>query len=236
MQSVFNRPSMSIKALTSFSNLTPPMRSHLTKVYSNMLYCCIAASVGGYLSVIGRLQVLGWLGGLLSMCCFFYLLFTRNPHNLRKGGYRFEALLGFGFLTGFGTGPILRIALAVNPAIIPAACLAGTVIFLCFSLAALTAQRRSMLYLGGYLSTGLLLLLGLGFLNIFFRSPLVFNFQIYLCLMVFIAFIPFDTQMILERFEMGDQDHIMHSLDLFIDLVQVIRMLIVILTKKEEKK
>eukprot|EP00800_Vazella_pourtalesii_P008157 TRINITY_DN216_c0_g4_i1.p1 TRINITY_DN216_c0_g4~~TRINITY_DN216_c0_g4_i1.p1 ORF type:complete len:236 (-),score=31.73 TRINITY_DN216_c0_g4_i1:270-977(-) len=230
------RPPMSMKALTSFSSLTPPMRTHLSKVYSNMLYCCIAASVGGYLSVTGRLQVLGWIGGLLSICCFFYLLFTRDPYNLRKGGYRFEALLAFGFLTGFGSGPLLQMALAVNPAIIPAACLAGVVIFLCFSMAALMAERRSMLYLGGYLSTGLMLLILAGFLNIFFRSSMVFNFQIYLTLMVFIAFIPFDTQMILERFDLGDQDHIMHSLDLFIDLVQVIRMLIVILTKKEQKK
>ena len=236
MNSLFNRRPMSIKALTSFSNLTPPMRSHLSRVYSNMLYCCIAATIGGYLSVIGRFQALGWLGGLLSLGCFFYLLFTRNPQNLKQGGYRFEALLAFGFLTGFGSGPILRIALAVNPSIIPMACLSGAVIFLCFSLAALTARRRSMLYLGGYLMTGLSLLLMVGLFNIFFRSALVLNFQVYFALFLFIGFIPFDTQMILERFEMGDQDHIMHSLDLFLDLVQVIRMLIIIFTKKENKK
>ena len=236
MESVFTRRPMSIKALTSFSNLTPRMRSHLTRVYSNMLYCCIAATVGGYLSVIGRLPALGWLGGLLSLCCFFYLLFTRNPQNIKPAAYRFEVLLAFGFLTGFGTGPILRMALAVNPSIVPMACLSGVLIFLCFSVAALMAERRSMLYLGGYLMTGLSLLLMVGLFNIFLRSALVLNFQVYLGLFLFIGFIPFDTQMILERFEMGDQDHIMHSLDLFLDLVQVIRMLIVIFTKKEDKK
>ena len=236
MDTLFSRRPMSLKALTSFSNLTPRMRDHLGKVYSSMLYCCVSATLGGYFSATGRLHGLEWFGGLLSFGCLMYLLFTSNPHNPKQGAYRFEALLAFGFFTGLGSGPILRLALALNPSIIPMACFSGVVIFLCFSIAALKAERRSMLYLGGYLMAGLGLLLMMGLFNMFIRSSFLFNIQIYLSLMVFIAFIPFDTQMILERFEMGDQDHIMHSLDLFIDLVQVIRMLIVLFIKKEDKK
>lgn len=55
-------------------------------------------------------------------------------------------------LTGFGLGPTLDFAIAINPQIIVTAFLATSVIFVCFSLSALWAQRRTYLYLGGKLN------------------------------------------------------------------------------------
>ena len=48
---------------------------------------------------------------------------------------------------------------------------ASAVVFVSFSLAALFAEKRSMLFLGGTLSTALTGLTLLGFANLFFRIP-----------------------------------------------------------------
>lgn len=53
------------------------------------------------------------------------------------------ALLGtFAFCQGTSIGPLVGLALAVNPAIVMTAALASTAIFACFSLSALFTRRR----------------------------------------------------------------------------------------------
>ena len=66
-----------------------------------------------------------------------------------------------------------------------------------------------------------------------------FNFsssylQVYLWggLLLFCGFIVWDTQMIIEKRKRGDRDFIKHSLDLFIDFMQVFRRVVVLLMQK----
>ena len=87
-------------------------------------------------------------------------------------------LLGFGFLTGLGMGPMLQMAMMMNPSIVPTAFMVTSVIFACFSGAALVAPDGKYLYLGGTLLSGLSTLMWLGFLNIFFRSQLLFQVEV----------------------------------------------------------
>lgn len=75
----------------------------------------------------------------------------------------------------------------------------------------------------------------LGLLNIFFRSQLLFQAHIWIGLAVFCGFIMFDTQMIIRKARMGDKDFIAHSLDLFIDFVQVFRKVLILLMQKDER-
>merc|ERR1712080_243506 len=72
-------------------------------------------------------------------------------------------------------------------------------IFACFTGAALFAPDGKYLYLGGTLLTGLSTLLFLGFLNIFFRSQLLFQAHLYIGLAIFCGFIMFDTQVIIRK-------------------------------------
>jgi FtsH-binding integral membrane protein len=72
-------------------------------------------------------------------------------------------------------------------------------IFACFSLSALYAQRRSMLYIGGFLSSALTLLTFFGLMNLFFRSEFMFNIQLYGGLLLFMGYVCFDTQLIIEK-------------------------------------
>ena len=50
--------------------------------------------------------------------------------------------------------------------------------------------------------------------------------------MLFCGFIMWDTQMIIEKRRRGDKDFIAHSLDLFIDFVQIFRKVLILLMQK----
>lgn len=107
-----------------------------------------------------------------------------------------------------------------------------TVVFVSFSLSALFAPRGQWLYLGGTLislsNVAILMILS----NIFLRSVLIYQAQLYLGLFLMCGFIIFDTQLIVEKFHMGNKDFIAHALELFIDFFRVFRYLVEILTIK----
>src|SRR5690606_32922828 len=113
----------------------------------------------------------------------------------------------------------------------------GTVmIFGCFSLAALFAKRRSYMYLGGILGSVLTIALWLSIANLFFRSAAIMNLQLYGGLFMFVGFVVFDTQLIIEKAAQGDVDYPMHAITLFIDFVAIFVRLLIILSKNNKKK
>ena len=68
-------------------------------------------------------------------------------------------------------------------------------------------------------------------------SPLyIFQLHLYGGLVVFCGFILYDTQLIIEKKRNGDNDFIWHSVDLFLDFVNIFRRILIILSNKEEKK
>lgn len=114
-------------------------------------------------------------------------------------------------------------------------------IFICFTLSALYAKRRSYLYLGGTLMSGLSILFLVSVLNMFFGSAMLFKAHMYTGLVIMCGFVLFDTQLIIEKAENGDKDYIWHCVDLFLDFVTIFRKLMILLAmnekdKKKEKK
>jgi len=158
-----------------------------------------------------------------------------TPDNGKNRGTRLSMLMAFAFLTGLGLGPLLSMAIMVNPSLVPSAFMLTSAIFACFTGAALFAPDGKYLYLGGTLLSGLSTLLVLGFLNIFFRSQLLFQAHLYIGLAIFCGFIMFDTQVIIRKARNGDKDFIAHSLDLFIDFVQIFRKVLILLMQKDER-
>ena len=59
-------------------------------------------------------------------------------------------------MQGFSLGSLIYMVLLMDPAILVTALLATTTVFVCFAGAALLAKRRTYLYLGGVLSSGLM--------------------------------------------------------------------------------
>jgi len=133
-------------------------------------------------------------------------------------------------------GPLLDHVIAIDPTIVSTAFFASALIFVCFSLTALWAEERSYLYLGGSLMSGLSIMFFMGLMNIFFQSTMIYQLNLYGGLLIFCGFILYDTQLIVEKKRNGDNDFIWHSVDLFLDFVNIFRRILMILSNKEKKR
>lgn len=214
--------------------MEPEIQNHMKNVYSCVAVATLAAGIGGYVHVFTGLLQGGLLSALGSLGFMIALLSTKDDGKNRAT--RLGFLVSFAFLSGLGLGPLLDVAIAVEPALIPTAFLATCLIFACFTLASMLTDHHKWLYLGGTLMSLLSIMIVMAFLNIFMGSYIMFKAQIYLGLAVGCAFILFDTQLIMEKRRRGDQDYIWHSVCLFMDLVQVFRYLLIILADKEKSK
>ena len=104
-------------------------------------------------------------------------------------------------------------------------------IFVSFSISALLAKRRTYLYLGGTLFTCLWIML----IFSIFPSKISYDIRLYGGLVLFSLYVLYDTQMLIEKADMGSDDFISHALELFLDFMSIfIRVLIIIL--KNSKK
>lgn len=217
-----------------FNNkIEPPVQHHLKNVYSCLAISTLAAAAGGYVHVFTNILQGNFLTSLLALGLMVALDII--PYDGGKNNsLRLGLLTAFSFATGLGLGPLLDVAIAVNPVIIPTAFLTTCLIFICFTLCALFSDQYKWIGLGGTLMSGLFLTLLLGFVTIFTGSRFVFQIYIYLGLAVMCAFILYDTQVVVEKFRRGEEDFIWHSVLFFVDFIDVFRFLVVILMDKEQ--
>lgn len=129
-------------------------------------------------------------------------------------------------LLGNSLGPLLNIAIQLNPQIVVTALVGTTVVFLSFTAAALLANRGQYLFLGGILMSILSYMSIFALANLFLQVRIIYEAQLYIGLGVMSAFILYDTQAIMEKFRMGNKDAISHSLDLFFDMVNLFDTLV----------
>jgi len=229
------RQPMNWNAITkSHPHLSQPVLNHLFSVYTTLCSMLLLAGLGSYLYM-----AYGFGGTLTFIGCIaliFCLAFT--PHVPQNQGLRLAMLLAFGLLEGATLGPFLSSVLSIEGgAEIILMALGGTsIVFGCFSAAAMFARRQSYLYLGGLLGSGLSLLFMISFVNLFLGSTVLYTFHLYLGLMVFCGFVIFDTQLIIEKvIQNGSSDYIWDSLQLFLDFVGIFIRLVILLTKNKKK-
>ncbi|KOB79521.1 Bax inhibitor-1-like protein [Operophtera brumata] len=214
--------------INSFQNrLEPPVRQHLKNVYGTLMMTCGAASVGVYIDMFTRFQA-GFLSTIIGAGLMLMLIATAD--NGKNTKQRLGYLLGFGLTSGMSMGPLLNYVSFVDPAIIVTALMGTTLVFVCFSIASMLADRGSWLFLGGTLMTLLT-----SILVIQDSSGLCYA-HIYLGLLLMCGFVLYDTQLIIEKRRMGNQDFVQHALELFIDFIGIFRRLVIILTQKEEQE
>jgi Bax inhibitor 1 len=222
--------------LSSPSPRLPPSHSdssvqtHLKRVYGLLTATVGCAAVGVYAHI--GYGIGGTLTTIITFLSLMYLLFERRPENYAT---RTGVALLFGFCKGASVGPLVAASLRIDPSLALTAFLGTTVAFLCFTLSAMTARRKSMLYLGGMLSSGIGILMLLGIMSMFTASPFMFNVYLYGGLMIFCGYVLYDTQMILERAIAGDRDYIVHAIDLFIDFAAIFVRILIILMKNADK-
>jgi len=216
------------------SNLEPEVRHHLKNVYGAVAIATAVAAVGAFVHLNSTLLGAGLLTSVGAIGLLLALMAT--PHDGKNQAKRLGLLSGFAFFSGVNLGPLLNVAIMVDPAIVMEALLATTLVFVCFSLSALYAPRGYFLALGGSLFSLLSTLFWLGLFNLFFGSKLLFQANLYLSLAVMCGFIIYDTQLITEKRRLGNTDYVLHGLELFIDALAIFKRLVIILTDKEANK
>jgi len=211
------------------STLTEDVRVHLKNVYGCLALSAIAAAAGAYLLTGGFLSAVAGFGCILGL-----LLLPDNNGKNRK--LRFLLLIGFAISAGMGLAPLMNYAMVVDKTLVVSAFSSTAVLFTCFSLSALVSRRGEFLYLGGILSTLLIVLLVLSLTRVIFASVFMHQCYLFLGIIAMCGFILYDTQMIVEKRMLGDTDYVSHALDLFVDMLDMFRFLLVLLTDKEQRR
>jgi len=216
-----------------FGKLEKRVKNHLTKVYTAMGLSLIACAVGSYLHMVnlltaGLLTGLGMIGAVIALTMM-------TPTN-GNGSTRFGLLMGVSVLMGINQGPLIDMAIHINPSLVMTAFLATSFVFICFTVSALLSDDRKWLAIGGVLFSALSWLILFGFLNIFLQSQLLFEVKLYVGLAIFCGYILYDTQLIVEKCRSGDDDYIGHCLMLFLDFINIFRRILILLSDKEAKK
>ncbi|KAK4742042.1 hypothetical protein SAY87_000043 [Trapa incisa] len=225
------RNNWSYDSLKNFRQISPVVQNHLKQVYLSLCCALVAAATGAYLHLLWNIG--GFLTTVACLGCTIWLLST-PPYDEQK---RVGLLLASSLFQGASIGPLIDLAIEVDPSILVSAFVGTGLAFACFSAAAMLAKRREYLYLGGLLSSGFSILLWLHFASsIFGGSTAIFKFELYFGLLVFMGYMVVDTQEIIERAHLGDLDYVKHAITLFTDFVNVfVRILIIMMKNSAEK-
>eukprot|EP00271_Cylindrocystis_brebissonii_P012827 TRINITY_DN32335_c0_g1_i1.p1 TRINITY_DN32335_c0_g1~~TRINITY_DN32335_c0_g1_i1.p1 ORF type:complete len:253 (-),score=59.58 TRINITY_DN32335_c0_g1_i1:406-1164(-) len=231
------RTGFTAEAFKNFNSISPGVQTHLAKVYRTLATALVIASAGTYLHLLynwgGLLSGLGFIGTALWL--------TATPPTAANETKRLNLLAAAAFCQGLSVGLLVEVALEIDSSLVFTAFFGSAAVFACFSAAALFARRREFLFLGGFISSALTLMAVMRLTSYFVGGHMrMFQIETYGGLLVFVGYVLFDTQVIIERASKGDMDYVKHALDLFVDFVSIFVRVLVILMKnaaaKEEKK
>ncbi|CAM9684220.1 unnamed protein product, partial [Phaeothamnion confervicola] len=207
---LFGSRPFNMNILFKMSDVTPRVQSHIANVFAALAATLLAAAAGVYVHLLTN------AGGLLTTIAAFGCLMWLQVDKARPFDQRVAVLLAFGLLKGMSLGGLVAVVLDADSSILVTATLGTAVSFACFAAAALVAKRRSYLYLGATLGSALSVMALASLANLFLRSPLLLDANLYGGLLVFCGYVVFDTQMIVERASLGDFDVCGHAAELFV--------------------
>ncbi|KAI6219178.1 hypothetical protein M3Y99_01668000 [Aphelenchoides fujianensis] len=223
--------------------LEKDVREHLKNVYSTLTLCLVTAVVG---VITNHLLPSPQRDGreIHRPACSLHLLFSlgmigltfaliSTPHGRDTEKKRLSYLFALSFITGITTGPLVSYVGASDPSIVFNAYLITMIVFGSFSLSALYADSTKFLHLGGILSSALLAL----FITSFFsRYAFVHSIILWGGLLINAAFVLYDTQLIVEKRRRGNTDYVLHTMELFIDFVNIFRYVLILLKERSDNE
>jgi FtsH-binding integral membrane protein len=219
-------------AMLKANNISARVQNHLRMVYMT-LAATMAAAVAGTVFYLYT-HVTPILSTICMMILLFGLTLERRDVPVES---RLPRLLLFGFCQGASVGSLVEVALSVSPMVVAQSFIVTVLVFGCFAGVATFSERRSMLYMYGIIASGMSWLMFASFANFFLQSSALFGAEVYLGLAMFIGYVCADSQMIIERADLGDDDYIRHSLELFLDFVAIfIRILVIFLRSRAEER
>ena len=198
--------------LTQSVQLADERIGFLGKTYGMLALCIAAGSIGAYAS-LGMaypyehpfMMLFAMIGGIFAVQALRH-----------KPGLNFVALLGFGALTGMAISPLVGFVAAKSGMLVAQAFMTTAVAFV--GLTTYTfISRRDFSFLKGFVWTGLIGLVVLGLSNyFFFESPLVALAGAGIGVVLFSAFILYDTSNILRDYP--NNEYISAALTLYLDV------------------
>ncbi|KAI9220450.1 inhibitor of apoptosis-promoting Bax1-domain-containing protein [Blastocladiella britannica] len=238
--SIFNAP---VEAFLSATPLTGAVRKHVAGVYTTLASMMAVTALTVYLDVGRWVPVLAnrWISGLMLLASViaFHVLSPTKPNLARRS----MLLAGIAVLKGVALVPFVETLGFVSPRIVPQATVYAATLFASFSLAAMNANRRAVIYttgaIGAVTAVSLLSLLG----RLFGFGP-SFSFDLVLGIVAFSLYIVLDTQvMIFRAQQVASWDAVTKShmqltqaAELYEDLVALFVRIAMFLAQNESRK
>ena len=207
--------------------------AHMRKVYATLAAGIGIAAGSSIFAMATPLATMHpFIPGLAAFVPLMGLMYTnQHTHSYALRAGLFAAFTG---LSGVALAPLLLVALKVSPAVVPQALLLTTALFGSMTALSLMAKPGAMLRWGVPLGGGVLLLMGAGIASMFVPVtsawyPLLHSFQMYGGIGIFTLFIAYDTQRMIDEYEMGEDDHLKHAVDQFINVKNIFTRLLILL-------
>jgi Bax inhibitor 1 len=232
--SLFSSRTFDVAALLKSNDISVPVQQHLKGVYGALALGVLSTALGSWFSISYGFMVPIWMSIIGILALTMWLPSTR--HDGSSPEKRLAIWCGLTFLKGCSLAELVAVILDFDPSILLSALLYTAATFACFSGFALVSKRRSQLYLGGILGSALSWLAIGGLMNLFFRSSMIFNVQLFGGLFVFIGYVIVDTQMVVERASQGSMDYLTDALHLYTNLVAIFVRIAIILMRNSQRK
>jgi len=197
---------------TTSTQLVDSRISFLGKTYGMLALCIAAGSIGAFMSMglafpyeHPFMMLFIMIGGIFAVQAVRHI-----------AGLNLAALLAFGGITGMAIAPLVGIVAAKSPMLVTQAFMTTAVAFV--SLTAYTfISRRDFSFLKGFVWVGLISIIVLGLSNyFFFESPLMALGISGMGILLFSAFILYDTSNILRDYP--NEEYIAAALTLYLDV------------------
>lgn len=201
------------------------------------MMCTGVCAIGMYLNAFTILS--GWFMQFASIIAMAYMMYkVTNVYD--SDNTRIGYLWALAFFMGFLVGPLIHQLAEFEPEILVQAISYTTIIFASFTGIALFTKQRSMLFLGGIISSLMSCMFWYRMITWMFGSKYGMDTQSmgYMMVALFVAclYIVYDTQMIIARAETGDRDVPKHTMILFVDLFDLFIRILQVLIKLNEDR
>lgn len=211
------------------THLEPELRIHLKSVYLCLAVIVISTAVGCILFCSESFQY-GVTSSLLTFATIVALHLL--PDDGKNFWFRFSIMTLFGFCAGQLLGPLMLFVALVDPKLVISSLVGSFVLYLSLTLTAIFSSSGKYLFLNRILIAICNIMTIMTLINVMLQSLLIQYVQLYLGVAVMAGFVLNNTQVLMEKFRDGDQDFINHSLDLFFDMANLLRKVLILMTEQ----
>ncbi|KAK9885291.1 hypothetical protein WA026_010785 [Henosepilachna vigintioctopunctata] len=159
-----------------------------------------------------------------------------TPNECNTNVWRLGYLLGFAGFSGIGVTDLFKTALKEEPDILLSTLTNTLTIFISLSACALASEKDRWIFMGMPLTITLLTLLVISFANIFEESYIVSKTLVYLSLFTVCGLVLYDTQVALQKFEIGEKDIVRRGMTMFTDFFGIYRRLLILAVDKQKQE